>query len=160
MRLVVLALTLALTAGAATAAEWDTINPGSSTMDNVRAQFGRPTSTRMQKTEGYDTASWTYEGTQAPRGIHRIVVEFGLLGAQGFRSNVVRSMRVEPNPAVFNRIAVINAWGEPTVSVRENDADVFFYGDGLLIYFDKDGWNARLMVFTPPQPPPSQSAPR
>jgi hypothetical protein len=26
------------------------------------------------------------------------------------------------------------------------------YKDGLLVYFDKEGWNATLMIFTVPQP--------
>jgi hypothetical protein len=35
---------------------------------------------------------------------------------------------------------------------RENENDIFLYREGLLVYFDQSGWNARLMVFTLPQP--------
>lgn len=154
-------LAIVCAAAVAGAAEWDTISPGVTTMEGVRAQFGAPTRTERQKTEGYDTAAWTYENAQAPTGMSRVVVDFGLLTAQGFRADLVRSMRIEPKPGVFNRVAVVNAWGEPSRAARESEGEVFFYAEGLLVYFDKDGESARLMVFTPPQPlPPPEPAPR
>ena len=46
-------------------------------------------------------------------------------------------------------------------TVREGESDVFVYLEGLLVYFDKNGFDARLMLFTPPQPvPETTEAPR
>ena len=158
MRALVVGLALGA-ASVAAAAEWDTIAPGVTTMDGVRARFGAPTRTDRQKTESYDTTTWTYEDAQAPTGMIRAVVDFGLLTKHGYRPDLVRTMRIEPKPGVFNRIAVVNAWGEPTGVARENDADVFFYPAGLLVYFDKAGESAVVMIFTPPQPPASPAPP-
>lgn len=145
----------------APAAEWSTISPGISTMDAVRAQFGAPSKTESQKTDGYDTASWTYEAARAPAGLRRAVVDFGLLTPQGFRADLVRSLRLDPKPGAFNRVSIVGGWGQPTRTGREGGAEVFFYAAGLLVYFEPDGWTARLLVFTPPQPPPAaQSAPK
>ena len=95
MRRLVLALLawLAL-AGSATAAEWGTIQPGASTMDSVRAHYGGPTRTETQKVDGYDTTTWIYEGTQAPTGLTRMVVDFGLLRAGGFQRATVRALSI------------------------------------------------------------------
>ena len=69
----------------AAASEWGTIVPGTTTMEAVRAQYGGPTKTETQKTDNYDTASWMYEGVQAPVGLLRMVVDFGILRAAGYR---------------------------------------------------------------------------
>ena len=94
-------------------ADWGTIEPGKSTMDNVRARFGAPTRTTTQKTDGYDTAQWLYEGAQAPTGARRLTVDFGILTPQGYRADVVRLMRLEAKPGIFNRTLVLNGWGAP-----------------------------------------------
>ena len=134
------------------AAEWGTITPGASTMDTVRAQYGGPTRTETQKVEGYDTTSWVYEGAQAPTGMTRMVVDFGLLQAGGFQRSLVRAFRLEPHRGVFTRDTVLAGWGRPTGFGKEGDNNSFFYADGLLVIFDKDAWSAITMVFTPPQP--------
>ena len=153
MRRLVLALLawLAL-AGSATAAEWGTIQPGTSTMDSVRAHYGGPTRTETQKVDGYDTTTWIYEGTQAPTGLTRMVVDFGLLRAGGFQRATVRALRLEPHPGVFTRDAVLTGWGRPTGVGKEGGVDSFFYEDGLLVIFDKEAWSAVSMLFTLPQP--------
>ena len=145
-------LLLAAGTGAPEAAEWGLIRPGDSTKESVRAQYGAPTRVLREKVEGYDTESWVYEGTQAPAGIERLTIEFGLLQADKLGPEAVRAFRLEPRPGTFNRGVVTNGWGFPDRMGREGESDLFLYKDGLLVYFDKEGWNARLMVFTVPQP--------
>jgi hypothetical protein len=138
--------------GSATAAEWGAIQPGVSTMETVRAQYGGPTRTETAKVDGYDTTTWIYEGEQAPTGLTRMVVDFGLLQAGGFRRALVRALRLEPHRGVFTRDAVLSGWGRPTGVGKEGGVDSFFYEDGLLVIFDKDAWYAVTMLFTLPQP--------
>ena len=107
---VMVALALPL---AALASEWGNIIPGTSTMEAVRGQHGGPTKTETQKTDNYDTTSWLYEGAQAPVGLLRMVVEFGILQAGGYRRDVVRSFKIEPKPGVFHRRIVLSGWGAP-----------------------------------------------
>ena len=140
-------------AGSAGGAEWGTIVPATSTMETVRAHFGGPTRAETQKVESYDTTAWVYEGAEAPPGMSRMVVEFGLLQAGGFKRDLVRSFRLEPHPGVFTRDTILTGWGRPTGFSKEGGSDSFFYEDGLVVIFDKDGaWSAVSMVFTPPQP--------
>jgi hypothetical protein len=136
----------------AVAAEWNTIRPGISTMEAVRARFGPASKRSVQKLEGYDAAQWVYEGAAAPPGITRLTVEFGLLTLLGFRADLVRDFSLVPKPGIFTRQTILNGWGVPMRVGREGDAEVFLYQAGLLVYFAKDGWDAQLMVFTPPQP--------
>jgi hypothetical protein len=148
---IVLIALLALV-GPASGAEWGAIVPAVSTMDGVRAQYGGPTRTENQKLEGYDTTSWIYEGAQAPTGMSRMVVEFGLLQAGGFQRGLVRALRLEPHPGIFTRDMVLTGWGLPTAFSKQGGNDSFFYKEGLLVVFDKEAWSAVSMVFTPPQP--------
>jgi hypothetical protein len=143
----------------ASAAEWGTIMPGTSTMEAVRARFGPASKATTQKQEGYDAAEWSYEGAAAPSGFTRLTVEFGLLTPVGFRADIVRDFTLAPKPGIFNRRTVINGWGVPDRVGRENDLEVFLYQEGLVVYFGKDGWQAELMVFTPPQPLANEPAP-
>jgi hypothetical protein len=151
MVLVALAVSLAA-APSVRAAEWSTIVPGTSTMESVRARFGAATKTSVQKQDGYDVAEWLYEGQSAPTGFTKLTVEFGLLTPLGYRPDVVRDFMLSPKPGIFNRSTVIGGWGIPDRVGREGEADVFLYQEGLVVYFGKDGWEAQLMVFTPPQP--------
>ena len=143
---------LALGCGSAAAAEWGTIVPATSTMEGVRAQFGGPTRTETEKVDGYDTTSWIYEGAQAPAGMTRMVVDFGLLQAGGFQRTVVRTFRLEPHPGVFTRDTIVTGWGRPTGFSKEGGSDSFYYDEGLVVVFDKEAWSAVSMVFTLPQP--------
>ena len=133
------------------AAEWGAIIPGESMQETVRARYGAPTRMASQKLEGYDSAQWVYEGAQAPRGFTRATFDFGILTPKGYRAELVRTIRLEPRPGIFTRTTVLNGWGVPTRVGREKDAEVFFYVDGLLVYFNKEGWIAETMIFTPPQ---------
>jgi hypothetical protein len=146
------ALLLVCAAGAAQAAEWGLIRPGDSTMESVRARYGAPTRVLREKIEGYETESWVYEATRAPSGIARLTIEFGLVQSEKFRREAVRAFRLEPRPGTFNRGVVSNGWGLPDLIWRDGEEDRFLYKDGLLVYFDKEGWNAQLMIFTVPQP--------
>lgn len=158
---VLIALALLSLSGETVAAEWGTINPGQSTMDTVRAQYGGPTRTTAQKVDGYDTAQWAYEGPQAPAGIRRLVVDFGLLTPAGYRPALVRSLTLEPKPGVFTRPTVLEGWGEPTRVSAAGQPKSFFYESGLIVSFDQEGWQVQSMLFTPPQPPAKgEGAPR
>src|SRR5204863_5080362 len=92
---------LLLLASVAHAAEWQTIQPGESTQEAVRAQFGQPTKVSSQKVEGYDSAQWLYDGPQAPRGVARMTIDFGLLTPQGYKPEIVRVIQLQPKPGVF-----------------------------------------------------------
>jgi hypothetical protein len=138
--------------GAGESAEWGLIRPGESTKASVRERYGAASRVLRGKEGGHDTESWTYEGGQAPPGIERLTVEFGLLQSDTFRPDVVRAVRLEPRPGAFTRGVVMNGWGHPDQLGREGDADLFLYKDGLLVYFDRQGWNAKLMIFTVEQP--------
>ena len=147
----VLIVLLALCAPAA-AAEWGGLIPATSTRDSVRAQYGPPTRMETQKVEGYDTTTWVYEGAQAPTGMTRLVADFGLLQASGFKPGALRSFRLEPHPGVFTRDTVLAGWGRPTGVSEQGGNDSFFYEDGLVVVFDKEAWSAVSMVFTLPRP--------
>ena len=148
-----------LAAVTAQAAEWGTIVPGESTLEAVRTRFGAPTRMVSQKVDGYDSPQWVYEGAQALRGFTRATFDFGILTPRGYRAEVVRAIRLEPRPGIFTRTTVLNGWGAPHRIGREKDADVFFYADGLLVFFGKDGWLAETMIFTPPQKTGDAGAP-
>jgi hypothetical protein len=148
-----LLVTLVLSGGVALAAEWGTIAPGTTTLEAVRKRFGEPTRRSTQKVEGYDSTEWVYEGDRAPRGMRRATIEFGLLREGGYKPDIVRLLRLEPTPGVFTRTTVLRGWGPPSRVGKEGDAPLFYYEAGLIVLFDKDGWVARRMLFTPPQPP-------
>ena len=143
---------LALTATAARAADWGGITPGTSTKDAVRATYGEPTRSVSKTLDGYDVTDWVYEGEGAPGGIVRLTVEFGLLTGPGFQPDVVRAFRLDPVPGVFTRRTIIAGWGMPFAAGREGDTPEFYYDEGLLVLFDKDGWIAERLIFTLPQP--------
>ena len=160
LALVVL-LVLAPLAAPVGAADWGTITPGITTMDQVRAQYGGPTRATTQKADNYDTAQWVYEAAQAPVGMVRMTVDFGLLNEGAYRADIVRSFKLEPRPGVFTREMIAAGWGEPTnVSPRGDMPPRIFYASGLFVTFDKDGQIAESMLFMPPQPIPAIAPPR
>ena len=137
--------------GVAFGAGWGTIDPGTSTLEDVRARFGPPSRESQKKVEGYDTAEWVYEGARAPSGIIRMVVEFGLLTPQGYKATAVRALRLEPKPKIFGRDTIVDGWGVPERMAEQGDRDVFLYESGLIVTFDKEGISAASMVFMVPQ---------
>jgi hypothetical protein len=162
-RLAALALAVALLAPAANvrAEQWGAMVPGESTMDAVRALRGQPTRTTTEKVEGYDTAQWVYEAVQAPTGITRLTIDFGLKTASGYRPELVRSFKHEPRPGVFDRGLVLVGWGPPAGVGRDGEVEFIFYKEGLFVYFaPQDNSHVTSMVFTPPQLPPAPAEPR
>jgi|SRR5262245_27685992 len=152
---------LAALAAPVGAADWGAITPGTTTMDQVRAQYGGPTRATTQKADNYDTAQWVYEQAQAPTGMVRMTVDFGLLTEGTYRANIVRSFKLEPRPGVFTRQMIAAGWGEPTnVSPQGDMPPRIFYASGLFVIFDKDGLMAESMLFMPPQPLPAVAPPR
>ena len=147
---------LVLGATTARAADWGGITPGTSTKDSVRTLYGEPTRAASKTLEGYDVIDWVYEGERAPRGIVRLTAEFGLLTGPGFQPDVVRAFRLDPVPGVFTRRTIIAGWGMPFAAGREGETPEFYYEEGLLVLFDKDGWIAERMVFTMPRPRPKE----
>lgn len=147
-------LLLVTVTGPVNAEQWGTIVPGESTMQAVREQYGGPTRTFTAKTEGYDTAQWVYEGTQAPAGVLRLTIDFGLVVTGTFRGEVVRSFILEPKPGAFTRQTIIEGWGPPHGTGRDGEFPLFFYREGLFVYFAKDGEHVVSMTFTLPHVPP------
>jgi len=160
MRWLALILGLVLVASVAHAAEWDTIRPAESTQEAVRAQFGQPTKVTSRKVDGYDSTQWLYEGAQAPRGLAKLTIDFGLLTPQGYKPQIVRVMELLPKPGVFTRQTVTLGWGVPQGIKTEDGIESVFYQTGLIVRFDKDGWLVTSLVFTPPQTLPEESAPK
>ena len=148
------AAALVLESGTAAAEQWGGIEPGESTMAAVKNLRGTPTRTAKQKVDGYDTEEWVYEDAKAPAGIRRLTVDFGLLTPAGYRSDLVRSLKLDPKPGAFDKDAITTGWGPPAGLGKEGDVEFFFYKEGLFVYFAKDGHGVATMTFTPPQPPP------
>jgi hypothetical protein len=157
-RLILVAALLAA-AGPAAAAEWGTIVPGRSTMPEVRAQHGEPSSVGRTKEEGHDVEEWLYEGERAPTGMERMVVVFGLAQPSGYRPDLVRTFLIQPKPGVFDRRTIVVGWGLPDRTGRDEEGEVFYYQDGLVVFFDRLGAHPRSMVFTPAQPSSPAPAP-
>ena len=157
-RLFALAFAVALLAPAAgaRAEQWGAMVPGESTMETVLALRGAPTRTATEKVEGYDTARWVYEAAQAPGGIARLTIDFGLKTASGYHAEIVRSFKLEPRPGVFDRNSVLVGWGPPAGVGQDGEVEFIFYKEGLFVYFAKDDFHVTSMVFTPPQPPPAR----
>ena len=161
-RLAVLALATALLgpASGARAEQWGAMVPGESTMDAVRALRGAPTRTATEKVDDYDTAQWVYEASQAPPGIARLTIDFGLKTAAGYQAELVRSFKLEPRPGAFDRTSVLQGWGPPAGIGRDGEIGFIFYTEGLFVYFAKDDVQVTSMVFTPPQTPAVPAEPR
>jgi len=155
-----LVVCLAVALDGATAADWGAIDPGVTTMDQVRDRYGMPTRQSKPKVEGYDTAQWVYEGNAAPTGLDRMTVDFGLLVSGGFKPSIVRMLTLEPKPFIFGRNTVLEGWGLPDGEAKQNGVDTFFYRLGLFVVFDKEGASATSLVFGPAQPEePEKGAP-
>jgi hypothetical protein len=135
------------------AAEWGAIVPGVSNKETVRQRFGEPTKSTAMKVEGYDTVQWLYEGDRAPRGVRRMTVDFGILAVPGYQPDTVRVLTLEPVPLVFTRPTVLAGWGQPERVGKEGETPLFYYQEGLIVMFDREGWDAQRLIFTPPQPP-------
>jgi len=125
------------------------------TLEQVRERYGAPSKESKTKLENYDTTTLTYEGSRAPAGMNRLVVEVGWLAKDGFKPNVVRVFRLEPRPLIFPIQAVMDGWGIPSAAGESGGRPTFFYEEGLVVIFDPKGINAENMSFTLPQPIPA-----
>jgi hypothetical protein len=158
---IAVALGLAVAAPAAVwAAGWGGIEPGETTMAEVRERYGAPSKETKQKVEGYDTTTWVYEGDKAPIGMIRMIIDLGLLKADGFKPDLVRVFVLQPKPTIFALQAVLDGWGMPTAASDQSGFPTMFYEVGLVVVFEKEGQWAEAMTFTVPQPlqPPSAGA--
>jgi hypothetical protein len=136
----------------ASASEWGNIQPGVTTLQQVQDTYGKPTKETKAKVEGYDTVQWVYERSQAPQGIIRMTVDFGLLAPDGYKPNVVRLLKLEPSPWIFGRKTVVEGWGPPDGIGKGQGIETFFYKEGLFVVFDTEGDQAVSMIFSIPQP--------
>ena len=157
-RVLLLATLLLVLTSPAQGSEWGGIEPGVSTTDTVRARYGDPTKETHAKVEGYDTTQWIYEGTKAPGGIITMTVDFGLLTPSGYKSSVVRLLKLEPRPLIFGRNTLVQGWGPPDGVGNKDGVLTLFYKDGLFVVLDPAGENAVSMIFSIPQPEPGAKA--
>jgi hypothetical protein len=151
----VLALMLALAMAApvtALASSWGGIEPGETTLEQVRERYGAPSKETKQKTEGYDTTTWVYEGAKAPVGMNRMIIDLGMLKPEGFKPDIVRVFVLEPHPTIFPMQAIVDGWGLPNAAGDQNGFPTMLYESGLIVVFEKEGQFASSMTFTVPQP--------
>ncbi len=153
----VVGLALALPA-AACAASWGGIEPGETTLEQVRERYGPPSQETKQKVDTYDTTTWIYEAGKAPEGINRMVVDFGILKPDGFKANLVRVFVIEPRPSIFAVQTVVDGWGMPSAAGDSAGFPTMVYEAGLVVVFDKQTLWAESMTFTVPQPLPQSPA--
>ncbi len=158
-RLIVTALALALAVPvAASAANWGGINPGETTLEQVRERYGAPSSETKQKVDNYDTLTWTYEGNKSPEGISRMIVDFGILKPDGFKPNLVRVFSLEPRPTIFAVQTIVDGWGLPAAAGEQHGYPTMVYEEGLVVVFDRETLWAQSLTFTVAQPLPQPSA--
>jgi len=155
----VLTLTVALPV-AALAASWGGIEPGVTTLEQLRERYGAPSTETKQKVEGYDTTTWIYEGAKAPVGMTRMTVDLGMLKPDGFKPDLVRVFVLEPKPTIFPMQAIVDGWGLPNAAGDQGGFPTMLYESGLIVVFEKQGQFATGMTFTVPQPfqPPTAGA--
>ena len=153
----VLGLALALPA-AACAASWGSIEPGETSLEQVRERYGSPSKETKQKVENYDTTTWIYEADKTPAGINRMVVDFGILKPDGYKPNLVRVFVIEPKPSIFAVQTVVDGWGVPSAAGDSSGFPTMVYEAGLVVVFDKQTLWAESMTFTVPQPLPQAPA--
>jgi hypothetical protein len=160
-RCLLLAVLFLSVASPAPAAMWGSIEPGVTTVEQVRDLYGRPSRETSAKVDGYDTLQWVYERSQVPEGLVRMVVDFGLLAPSGYKPSVVRLLTLEPKPLIFVRRTLIDGWGLPDREGLLEGLPTFIYNDGLFAMFQKDGESAVRLIFSIPQPAPAgKAAPR
>jgi hypothetical protein len=139
----------------ALAGEWGNMEPGVTTIDQVRDLYGRPSRETAAKVEGYDTRQWIYERSAAPEGLLRLTVDFGLLTPSGYKPSVVRLVTLDPKPLIFKRKTLIDGWGLPDREGTMDGLPTFIYKEGVFAMFEKDGESAVRVIFSIPQPAPS-----
>ena len=150
-----LSLTLLAAGGDVGAESWGGITPGETTRAGVESLYGRPSRERTLVDEGRTVAEWTYAEERAPRGVMRMVVNYGLMSGDRFIPDVVRSVTLYAKAQVFTLPSISAGWGEPdAIGTEEASGRPSFHyrTRGLLIVFDKTGSWAEILVFGPRQP--------
>jgi hypothetical protein len=152
-----LALIVALLAppGDVGAESWGGITPGETTRAGVESLYRRPSRERSTVDEGRTVVEWTYAEDRAPRGLVRMVVNYGLMSGERFVPDVVRSVTLYPKPHVFPLRTISTGWGEPdAIGTEEASGRPSFHyrTRGLLVVFDKTGSWAELLLFGPRLP--------
>src|SRR5262245_37104735 len=144
------------------AEEWGGIEPGVSILDDVRSRYGAPTKETHAKAECYDTVQWVYDGAQAPGGIQRMTIEYGLLTPQGYKPTVVRVIRLEPKAIALGQSRVGQGSGATDHLITQNDQETYFYKSGRIVTCNTEDTEAVILNFMPPQPdqPPAPAAPK
>jgi hypothetical protein len=155
MRALLVLILVAGTAPGALAAQWGNIEPGVTTMEEVRDLYGRPTRETRALVDGYDARKWIYERSQAPEGLVRLTVDFGLLVKGTYEPSVARLVTLDPKPLIFVRKTVIDGWGLPDREGLMEGLPTFIYQEGLFAMFQKDGESAVRLIFSIPQPVPA-----
>jgi hypothetical protein len=155
MRALLILILVAGTAPHALAAQWGNIEPGVTTMEQVRDLYGRPTRETRALVDGYETRKWIYERSQAPEGLVRLTVDFGLLVKGTYEPSVTRLVTLDPKPLIFVRKTVIDGWGLPDREGLMEGLPTFIYQEGLFAMFQKDGESAVRLIFSIPQPAPA-----
>ena len=137
------------------AESWGGITPGETTRAGVERLYGRPSRERSVVDEGRTVAEWTYAEDRAPRGLVRMVVNYGLMSGDRFVPDVVRSLTLYPKPQVFPLTAISSGWGQPdAIGTEEASGRPSFHyrTRGLLVVFDKTGSWAEMLLLGPRLP--------
>ena len=145
---------LLVLAGVAGAAGWGGITPGESTRRDVEARYGRPTQERAVTEGGLTGSEWTYGGAQAPAGLDRLVVGFGLLRRGTFVPELVRVVMLYPKPRVFTVPELIAGWGKPDgigTDQQSGRSILRWEARGILAALDQKEEFAEVLVFAPEQ---------
>jgi hypothetical protein len=150
-----LIVTLLAPPGDLGAESWGGITPGETTRAGMESLYGRPSRERSIVDEGRTVVEWTYAEDRAPRGLVRMVVNYGLMSGDRFAPDVVRSLTLYPKPHVFPLRSISTGWGEPdAIGTEEASGRPSFHyrTRGLLVVFDKTGSWAELLLFGPRLP--------
>jgi len=142
-------------AGDLGAESWGGLTPGETLRGGVESLYGRPSRERPLVEEGRTVLEWTYSGERAPRGVERMVINFGLASGATFNPDVLRSIVLYPKAHVFSMLSISHGWGPPdAVGTEEATGRPSFHyrTKGLLIIFDKTGSWAEMLLFAPKQP--------
>jgi hypothetical protein len=143
-------------AGELRAESWGGLTPGETLRGGVESLYGKPSRERSLVEEGRTVAEWTYAGDRVPRGLERMVINYGLASGAAFNPDIVRAIVLYPKPHVFSLRSISSGWGPPdAVGTEEATGRPSFHyrTRGLLIIFDKSGSWAEMLLFAPPQRP-------
>jgi hypothetical protein len=138
------------------AESWGGLTPGETLRGGVESVYGKPSRERSLVEEGRTVAEWTYAGDRAPRGLERMVINYGLASSAAFNPDVVRAIVLYPKPHIFSLRSISSGWGLPDgVGTEEATGRPSFHyrTRGLLIIFDNSWSWAEVLLFAPPQRP-------